>query len=161
VLAPRAVVYHKYEFARNAQKFYWVDRNRILVMIKNYHIATLLLISPAFVFMEFGLLLFAFQKDWLRDKMRVYKYFLSLKNWQYILEARRESQALRQVKDRDIIKMFSGRIWYEEVGDWKLGFVNHILNLYWKIIKWILILIPGLFIRSSNANRHEDRTIIG
>jgi GT2 family glycosyltransferase len=160
VLAPQAVVYHKYEFSRNAQKFYWVDRNRILVMIKNYHIVTLLLISPAFVLMEFGLMLFAFQKGWFRDKMKVYKYFLSFRNWQYILETRHKSQALRQMKDRDIIKMFSGRIWYEEVGDWKLEFVNGILNLYWYIIKWILISIPGLFVPSSNANRHEDRTII-
>jgi GT2 family glycosyltransferase len=160
VLASQAVVYHKYEFARNAQKFYWVDRNRILVMIKNYDIATLLLISPAFVFMELGLLLFAFQKGWLRDKLKVYKYFLSYRSWQYFLEARRQSQALRKVKDRDIIKMFSGRIWYEEIGDWKLGLVNHILSSYWNIIKWILISILGLFVPSSTANRHEDRTII-
>jgi GT2 family glycosyltransferase len=160
VLAPQAVVYHKYDFAGDARKYYWLDRNRILAMIKNYHFSTLLLISFAFVFMEFGVLLFAFQKGWLRDKLKVYKYFLSLKNWQYILAVRRESQALRQVKDRDIVKMFSGRIWYEEVGDWKLGFVNHILNLYWKIIKWILKMTSRSPVSSSKANAHDDHMII-
>ena len=139
----QAVVYHKYEYAGDARKYYWLDRNRILAMIKNYQVSTLLSISLAFVFMEFGVLLFAFQKGWFRDKLTGYQYFLSLKNWQYILKARRESQALRRVKDRDIIGMFSGRIWYNEIGGWKLGLANNLLNTYWNIIKWILRLKPG------------------
>jgi len=142
VLAPQAVVYHKYEFSGNSRKYYWLDRNRTLTIIKNYQLATLLLISPAFVFMEFGLLMFAFQKGWFRDKLHVYKYFMSRKNWQYIVHARRKSQALRQVKDCDIIGMFSSRIWYDEVGDWKLSFVNQILHIYWRVIKWIMIMKP-------------------
>jgi GT2 family glycosyltransferase len=140
VLAPRAVVYHKYEFSGNYRKYYWLDRNRILTIIKNYQLATLLLISPAFIFMEIGLLLFAFQKGWFRDKLNVYKYFLSRKNWQYIIRARSKSQALRQVKDWDIIRMFSSRIWYDEVGDWKLSMANHVLNIYWRIIGWIIFM---------------------
>jgi len=143
VLAPTAVVYHKYVFTKNTEKYYLLDRNRILTMIKNYHIATLLLISFAFVVMEFGVLLFAFQKGWLREKLNVYGYFLSFKNWRYILRARDATQALRKVKDRDIVEMFSGRIWYEEIGDWKLGLVNHLLNAYWYVIKLILIGKPG------------------
>ena len=143
VLAPQAVVYHKYEFAGGARKYYWLDRNRILAMIKNYQVSTLLLISLAFIFMEFGVLLFALQKGWFRDKLKVYQYFLSWKNWQYILATRRNSQALRRVQDRDIIGIFSGQIWYDEIGDWKLGLVNHILNAYWNVIKWILRLKPG------------------
>ena len=143
VLAPQAVVYHKYEFSGNSRKYYWLDRNRTLTIIKNYQPATLLLISPAFIFMEIGLLLIALQKGWFRDKLNVYKYFLRRKNWQYILRARRKSQALRRVKDPDIIGMFSGRIWYDEVGDWKLCLVNQILNIYWRFIKWITITKPG------------------
>lgn len=143
VSAPQAVVYHKYEFAGDAQKYYWLDRNRILSIIKNYQVSTLLFISFAFIFMELGVLLFAFQKGWLRDKLKVYQFFFSLKNWKYILSARRKSQTLRRVKDRDIIGMFSGRIWYDEIGDWKLGLANSILNIYWNTVKWILQLKPG------------------
>ena len=143
VSAPQAVVYHKYDFAGDDRKYYLLDRNRILAMIKNYQISSLLLISVAFIFLEYGVLLFAFQKGWFRDKLKVYQYFFSLKNWKYILAARRNSQALRLVKDRDIVGMFSGQIWYDEIGDWKLGLVNHILNTYWNVIKWILRLKPG------------------
>jgi GT2 family glycosyltransferase len=140
---PQAVVYHKNKFAGDAWKYYWLDRNRILAMIKNYQGSTLLLISLAFLFMEFGMLLFALQRGWFREKLTVYQYFLNLKNWEYILTARRNSQALRRVKDRDIVGMFSGRIWYDEIGDWKLGIANHLLNTYWNVIKWILRLKLG------------------
>jgi hypothetical protein len=142
-LVPRGAAFTKMNFSGDARKYYWLDRNRILAMVKNYHVSTLLLISPAFVFMEFGMLLFAFQKGWFRDKLKVYQCFLSWKNWKYLLAARRNSQALRRVKDRDIAGMFNGWIWYDEIGDWKLGLVNHILNAYWNVIKWILRLKSG------------------
>ncbi len=138
VLAPQAVVYHKHSFAEDARKYYWLDRNRLLAIIKNYQLSTLFLVSLPFVIMEFGLLLFSVQRGWFREKLRVYKYFLSFESWNYLLAARRNSQSLRRVKDRDIVGMFSGRVWYEEIGDWKLALVNYSMNKYWHFIKWIL-----------------------
>lgn len=143
VLAARAVVYHKFDFSGDGGKYYYLDRNRVILMIKNYEITTLLLILPAFVFMEFGVLLFAFQKGWMREKLRVYGYFLSRRNWRYIFRARHRSQASRRIKDRDIVGMFSGQIWYDEVGDWKLHLANRILDLYWRAIKRIMSIKPG------------------
>ncbi len=143
VTAGQAVVYHKYEFSGHAQKFYWLDRNRILTMIKNYQGITLFLIFPAFVFMELGTLLFAWDKGWFKEKINVYRYFLNCKNWKYILRARQKSQILRQTDDSDIIKRFPGSIWYDEVGDWKLCLVNKILNMYWRVIKWIMTMKHG------------------
>lgn len=138
VLDTRAVVYHKYEFSGDTQKYYFMDRNRIILLIKNYQAKTLFLIFPAFVFMELGLLLFAYQKGWLKEKLRVYLYFLRPKNIRYLIKERRRLKTLRHVKDREIIGMFSGRIWYDEVGDKKLFFANQILSKYWCIVKWIM-----------------------
>jgi GT2 family glycosyltransferase len=138
VLAPQAVVYHKSSFADNADKYYQLDRNRLLAIIKNYQLSTLFLISPAFLIMEFGLLLFAAQRGWFREKIKVYKYFLSIENWKYILSARRKSQCLRRVGDRHIVGLFSGQIWYEEIGDWKLELANYAMDKYWQVVKRIL-----------------------
>jgi GT2 family glycosyltransferase len=135
VLAPEAAVYHKYEFSRSIKKYYWMDRNRIIAILKNYHLATLILIFPAFLVMEIGLIFFAVSGGWFKEKINVYKYFLSLKNWRYIIKARRQTQKLRLIQDRDIIKMFSGKIWYQEIGNVKLKVANAIFNVYWKIIK--------------------------
>lgn len=138
VLAPRAAVYHKYEFSRSIQKYYWMDRNRIIVMLKNYHALTLLLIAPAFLVMEAGLALFSFQSGWWPEKLKVWKYFLSARHWRYILAERRRIQSQRIVPDREIARLISGRIWYQEIGDAKLKLVNPIFDLYWKIVRSLM-----------------------
>ncbi|MDO8592225.1 MAG: glycosyltransferase family 2 protein [bacterium] len=139
VLAPGAVVYHKYEFSRSIKKYYFMDRNRMIAMLKNYRWATLILIFPAFIIMEIGLIFFSVKGGWFREKMRVYKYFASLKNWRYLSAARRQAQELRRVKDREIIKLFSGKIWYQEVGSGRLKLANAIFNFYWRIIKVFIL----------------------
>jgi len=138
VLAPKAVVYHKYEFAKSVKQYYWMDRNRIIVTIKNYHILTLLLILPACLIMELGLALFSLKQGWFKLKLKVWLYFLNPINWFYLLKARRESQVLRKVKDKDIVKMFSGKILYQEIDGIKLRIANVIFGFYWKLVKRII-----------------------
>ncbi len=139
VLAPQAVVYHKYEFAKSIKQYYWMDRNRIITVLICYKLPTLLLLLPAFVIMELGLVLFSIKSGWFRGKLRVWSFFLKPKTWRYLTKARRHNQSLRKVKDREIIKMITGKIWYQEVDDWKLRLVNPVFNLYWQAIKRIII----------------------
>ncbi len=140
VLAPDAVVYHKYEFSRSIKKYYFMDRNRILAMLKNYHWGTLLLILPAFIAMEIGLLLFSFSNGWFKEKIKVYKYFLRPESWRHIMPERKKIQSARTVPDKEIIKLFSGKIWYQEIGEWKLKIANAVFDAYWQIdnvlIRW-------------------------
>lgn len=138
VLAPDAVLYHKYEFSRSITKYYWMDRNRIIAILKNYHWATLLLILPAFLIMEFGLILFSVKSGWFKDKIRVWQYFLTPSTWLYLHRARKQIQVLRKAKDCDIVAMFSGKIWYQEIDDVKLRLVNPIFDAYWYIVKKII-----------------------
>lgn len=137
-LAVNAVIYHKYEFNRSIKKYYWMERNRIITILKNYRLASLILIFPAFIIMELGMWIFAFKNNWWKEKFKVYLWFLKIKNWKYILKQRKKSQALRKIKDGKIIKMFTGKIWYQEIDDWKLRFANKIFNIYFTIIKYII-----------------------
>ncbi len=139
VLAPKAVVYHKYEFAKSIKQYYWMDRNRIIAMIKNYHWLTLFLITPACLVMELGLLVFAFKGGWLKEKLKVYKYFLTPTKWLYLWRARKQTQKLRQVKDKDIVKMITGRIWYQEIDDLKLRLVNPVFDAYWRTVRRVIV----------------------
>ncbi len=139
LIIPAAVVYHKYEFSRSIQKYYWMDRNRIITILKNYHWLTLLFIFPAFIVMELGLLLFSVQSGWLQEKIQVWKYFLSLANWRKILEKRHQIQGARIVSEKKIVSLITGRIWYQEIGSWKLRIANIIFGVYWKIIKTLVI----------------------
>jgi GT2 family glycosyltransferase len=141
VLAPQAVMHSKYEFLRSIKKYYWMDRNRILAILECYEIKTLLLILPAFIFMELGLILFSLQNGSLKEKIKVWKYFLSLKNWQYILKARARNQRLRQVRDREIARLITGKIWYQEVGGWKLRLANLVFGAYWRLVRAVLLFL--------------------
>jgi GT2 family glycosyltransferase len=139
VLAPEAIVYHKYQFSKSIKQYYWMDRNRIINILKYYHIMTLLLIFPAFIIMEAGLILFSIKTGWFREKIRMWAYFLTPKTWAYLLRARNNTQKLRKVKDKDIVPMLSGRILHQEVdGDAKLKFINPIFDWYWGVVKKII-----------------------
>ncbi len=138
VLAPRAVVYHKYEFSRSVKKYYWMDRNRIIAMLKNYRWPTLVAIAPAFLVMEAGLILFSLKSGWFREKLRVWLYLLSPKHWPYLRQARRSSQRLRRRSDRSVTRLFSGRIWYQEIDDVKLRLINPVFALYWKLVRLVM-----------------------
>lgn len=138
VIEPKAVAYTKYEFQRSIKKFYWMDRNRIISIILCYKLLTLILILPAFLLMEIGHIFFSLKGGWFRDKIRVWKYFLTPRKWVYLYRARKRNQSLRKVKDKEIVEMISGRIWYQEINDWKLKLANPFFELYWKICKFII-----------------------
>ncbi len=139
VLAPQAIVYHQYEFSRSIKKYYFMERNRLMVMLENYRLATLLLILPAWLVMEAGLLLFAFTSGWLMEKLKVYGYFFSLKVWREILVQRRLTQAQRRLPDRAIVSKFSGLIANQEVKHFLVDkAANPLFNLYWQLIKRLI-----------------------
>jgi len=141
VLAPQAVVYHKYEFSRSISKYYWMDRNRTIVLLKNYSCLTLILISPALILMEIGLLIFSLQNGSFKEKLKVWAYFLNIKNWFRIIRARKIIQKNRLTKEGKILKMISAKIWYQEVGSFKLRLANIVFSIYWSIVKLILKLL--------------------
>ncbi len=137
-ILPTALAYHKYEFGRSISKFYWMDRNRILVMLKNFHSLTLLAILPAFIVMEMGLILFSLKSGWFKEKLKVWAYFLSISHWAYIIRERRRIQSQRVVSERICSSLWTGRIWYQEIDDVKLRLINPIFALYWRMVRLIM-----------------------
>ena len=59
LVAPSSVCRHHYEFSRAKSKWYWMERNRWIVVLKNYRLATILLLLPAMVIADLGLLIMA------------------------------------------------------------------------------------------------------
>ena len=51
LLAPASRVLHKYEFGKSTRKFFFMERNRFLVLAWYYRPGTLLLVAPALLFM--------------------------------------------------------------------------------------------------------------
>lgn len=139
ILANNAVVYHNYEFSRSVKKYFWMNRNRFLVILKNYHWLTLLLIAPAFVLMELGQILFSWRGGWLRLQLKVYLYLLKPSTWKYLARERKKIQQKRTKRDRDLKNLFSSRIEYQEISSLPLKIANFVFHLYWRIIKPLII----------------------
>ena len=135
VINYNSIVYHNYEFSRSIDKYYWMDRNRTIGMLKNYSLAVLILVFPAWLIMELGLLIFSLQNGWFKKRLRVIKYFFSKKTWHYIIKARLAIQKNRNIKDKELLKMITGKIWYQEIADQKLKIINPIFNAYFLLIK--------------------------
>jgi len=140
VINPAAVVYHQYEFSRSIKKFYYMERNRYLTIFQNYRLGTILLILPALVFMELGLFAWSFKNGWWSEKIRVYAYFLNPFNWSRLLRVRKNVQRLRVEKDRAVVRRFSGKIEHQEVnGPLLTSVVNPVFNLYWQVMKNLIL----------------------
>lgn len=136
ILAPESVIYHKYEFSKSIKKFYWMERNRFITIFKNYSAGMLVLISPALLAMEIGLFLFSFFSGFWREKLRVYEYFLEIKNWRALIESRKKAQSIRRVSDGKIVKYFVGKILFQDMDNPILTKIaNPIFNFYWKLVK--------------------------
>ncbi|MCX6744225.1 MAG: glycosyltransferase family 2 protein [Candidatus Parcubacteria bacterium] len=140
MLAPGAVVYHKYEFSKSIKKYYFMERNRFICLLENYKLGTLILVLPALLAMESGLFIFSIKSGFWREKLKVYGYFLSLNNWHKILGERREKTAKRVIGDAEIANLFTGKIEFQEIDNWVLKYIaNPVFNAYWQIIRHLII----------------------
>jgi GT2 family glycosyltransferase len=139
VFSPSAVVYHKYNFKNSGFKYYYLERNRLLVLLKNYKLGTLIILAPIFFFMELGILVFALRGGWLKEKIS--GYFWLIKNFKLILLGRKKIKKIRKIKDQEILKLMCAKIDFEEVNNFLLkNIANPVLSLYLfianKIIFW-------------------------
>lgn len=136
VLAPKSIIYHKYQFSRSILQFYYMERNRLIMLFENWRFGTLLLILPPFFVMELGQLGYAALRGLFWAKLRVYRYFLQPENWIRMIENKRKKAKLRKVKDRELAKLVVGKIEFQEISNPILKYlVNPVFNVYWKVVR--------------------------
>jgi len=139
MLAPNSVVYHKYEFSRSIKKFYYMERNRYLIILQNYKLATILLISPACISMSLAMFFYSFIAGWYKENLRVYFYFLKPSTWSKIKKARKKIQSSRKVSDKFFTRKLVGKIEFQDVQNPLLKYIaNPIFNLYWQLVRKII-----------------------
>jgi len=135
---PQAVVYHKYRLQFGPQKTFYQERNRTLMVLKSFHWRTLLVLAPALALGEvvtWGFLLLRERRQW-AQKLRAYGWIM--KHWGRILGSRRRTQALRRVRDRDLIRTLTHRLDYEQTGGGMAPRLAHVLfdPLFW-LFQWL------------------------
>jgi hypothetical protein len=94
-IEPAAVVAHDYDFGVSADKWRWLERNRLAFVVRTYPAALLVLLAPALLGTELALLLVSAAGGWGGKKLRANLEFL---RWlPRLLRERRAIQRRRAV----------------------------------------------------------------
>lgn len=137
VFAPASVAYHKYTFDKGMHKFYYLERNRLMMVLKNYSFKMLVLITPVLLFCEAGMLLYFLLTRGLKIKLRSYTDLVRQRG--EILAKRRVIQRNRKVNDREITKLFASKVSSEGVKHLLQSHIaNPIYSLYWAVVRRLI-----------------------
>jgi GT2 family glycosyltransferase len=135
LIAPASVCRHHYEFSRALSKWYWMERNRWIVVLKNYRLATILLLLPVLFIADCGLLAMAAKAGWLRAKLRALLWFFRPAAWRYLWRGRRDIARIRRVPDRELLRHFTAVI---DFPDFRSPIVTKVVEPVWKAMLVLL-----------------------
>ncbi|MBL7141705.1 glycosyltransferase family 2 protein [Patescibacteria group bacterium] len=136
-LVSQAIVYHKYTQGIPKHRWYWSERNRLITLLKFYKIPTLILILPAWLFMELGVLVYSLITGWFALKIK--SYFTILLQIPKTLKKRRKIQKTRKITDRRLAQYLEPKFDFAGLTHPLLKYiVNPVLGFYWQIIRRII-----------------------
>jgi GT2 family glycosyltransferase len=108
-LLPTAHVVHHYEFNRSIRKWYFMERNRLLVLLTHMRLRTLALFALPLLMAELLVWLLAVREGFTVEKLKTYRYFLSPTNLSRLRRRRAELTRTRRKTDRDVLAPAIGR----------------------------------------------------
>jgi GT2 family glycosyltransferase len=137
VLVRDSIFYHKYQFGRSIEKFFWMERNRHAVMLMFFKWPTLILLFPMAFVLEVGLWYFSFKRKYTHKKWAVYAYWWNKENRKIWLKKRKKIQSERMVSDRYLLSFSVSEIKFQEaeMRNILLEYVgNPIMKLYYYVV---------------------------
>jgi len=137
VLAPGSKIYHKYSFSRNEMKFYYLERNRLLLCLQNYSPRSLAVLAPAFLGAEVAMISYSLTGGWFKQKMRGYAWIAG--HLGMVRGKRRRIQGQRHMNDAELTSFWTDRMGFADLQDSALTKIaNPISAAYWKIARRLL-----------------------
>jgi len=136
IFVPDSVVWHKYEFSKGKQKFFFLERNRLMMMITNLERRTKLLLIPPAILFELSMIAASIFGGWGRLKMRSYIEVIGARS--RLKEKKLRVAGLRKVSDRVIVSMFTDKIDFPGINNGAISIINVLFRLYWKMIQRLI-----------------------
>lgn len=131
---PEAVSLHHYAFSRNAAKHYYLERNRLLLLLTVYERRTLILLSPALLVWECCVLVGAVFQGWGRSKVSGYAWLLRHRG--HVRSRRSFVQSGRMLPDGALVPLLADRLTVASVPLPRgFGAIDRLLACYWRLIR--------------------------
>jgi GT2 family glycosyltransferase len=139
---PDAVVLHHYEFSRNDNKLYLLERNREICVLTIFDRRSLLVLAPILALTEMLMLTAAVAGRWGGAKLRGWRWIWHNRRW---IAARRATlQAERLVPDSVVFGRLTARIDPANVAAPPgLSVLNLIMSTYWSVARHLLSARPA------------------
>ncbi len=136
-LVADAVVDHDYDFSSSDRKYFWLERNRLAMIARNYPGPLLFALLPALIATELVLLLVARRQGWLRSKLAA---DLALLRWApRLLRERRLIQASRTVTAGRFAALMTADLDSPYFPDFvRRNPVRAALRTYWRLVRLIV-----------------------
>ncbi len=132
-----AVVDHDYDPAFRSRKFFWLERNRLAMIVRTYPAALLLPVAPVLMLTEVAILAAASRGGWLRSKLAADFAFL---RWlPRLLRERRRIQASRRISADRLAGIMTADLDSPYFPAFvSTGPVRLLLRSYWGLVRLLL-----------------------
>jgi GT2 family glycosyltransferase len=132
-LVPAARVIHSYEFAKGSAKWFWLERNRWRTVLSVYPPALLVLLAPALLAAELGLLAVATRDGWLAPKLRAQA--ATILGLPGALDRRRSVQRDRQIGSRELAERLTSTLESPYLAAAASPWVRVPQAIYWRMVR--------------------------
>jgi len=136
-IEPTAVVAHDYDFSASADKWRWLERNRLAFLVRTYPGPLLALLAPALLATELALLPVAVAGGWGRQKLRANREFLT---WlPRLLGERRALQRQRTISAAEFAAALAPDLDSDLISPLVRAWpARLVLRFYWRLVRLLL-----------------------
>jgi GT2 family glycosyltransferase len=136
-IEPSAIVAHDYDFSASAEKWRWLERNRLAFLVRTYPGALLALLAPALLATELALLPVAATGGWGRQKLQANREVI---RWlPRLLRERRAVQRRRAISAAEFAAALTPDLDSELISPLvRSGPARLLLRAYWRLVRLLL-----------------------
>jgi N-acetylglucosaminyl-diphospho-decaprenol L-rhamnosyltransferase len=140
-LIPAAQVLHSYDFDKGLGKWFWLERNRWRTVLSVYPLSVLILLGPALLAAELGLIAMAARGGWLSAKLRAQRAAIAA--LPKTLARRRAVQAQRRIGASKFATHLTASLQSPYLAGTEDSWLRTPQELYWHLARRLLSLLSN------------------
>ncbi len=134
---PDSKVIHKFNPNFTPNKYYFIERNRLRILLEFYKWPTLLLTLPALILVELGLFILSVFNDLWLKRLKTYGWIII--HFSLILKKRQAIQKSRRLSDKEFLRPLTYKMEVDQIKmQWLAKLTNPLFQFYWLVIKSIM-----------------------
>ncbi len=139
IVSVKSVMWHKYVFQGklfNKRKYFFLERNRLFFLLKNYSFKTIIILFPVLLLVDLAVIMHAILNGYIIEKVKSYFSFLAGVFKMY--EKRGYIQSKRLFSDSDLFFRLSPAMDFEELDSVVFRAANKFFLFYYFLVRRVI-----------------------